>query len=235
MAVPAWIEDSEARETQEAAQGEANDELAALIQRIPKVRVVLLGERAERLTIDGKEQALDGLGSEILVDPGIHVFEASAGEVSTHKEVSLQEGTAITVALKLEKPTTVVPKPDPPPPPPPKDPGPSPTHIGAYVALGVAGLAAIGTGITWGLAASLASDLEPSCPDDACDETLLGPDGVDDVDRYQVLRGTTIALGVVTGVAAAAGLTLLFLPSDEEGGSVAVRASPFGVSVDASF
>ena len=240
MPLPSWLKGL-ARMKQEHVQRTTKEELAKLLKKVPKVRVVIVGEDATRVVIDGKERELASLQRQLFIDPGIHVFEAWAGEAVVRKEVNVRLGEAITVALRLEEaqaeeppPAPPAPPPEPPPPPPPDTSSPLP--ITGYVLLGVAGLGLAATVGTWIAAADLAGDLEGSCPDDRCDEAALGPDGVDDLDTYGGLRTATIALGVVTGVVAAVGATLVIVaPSDEQDGAVSIHLSPWQVRIDARF
>ena len=87
---------------------------------------------------------------------------------------------------------------------------------------------------TWIAARGLASDLEPGCSDGVCNPTSLGPDGVDNLDRYRTLRTTTIALGVLGGVLAATGVTLV-LTDPGDGDDVALELGPSYWGVHARF
>jgi hypothetical protein len=108
-------------------------------------------------------------------------------------------------------------------------------EIGGYAAFGLAAAALAGTIATWVLAAGIASDLEASCPESRCDPAALGAEGIDDLDRYGMLRNTTIALGVVTGVLAAAGVTLLLTAPSDEGALVSLQLGPSYWGVRAHF
>jgi hypothetical protein len=249
MKGPGWLKGL-SRIKQEHAQRQAADELAALLARVPKVRLTVVGLEAERVLVDGKQRDAGELEKGMLLDPGIHVFEASAGEAVARKEVRLDEGQAISVALQL----TEASEPAPPPEPEPQQEPPADSadtnlmQIGAYAAFGLTAAALGATIGTWVTARGIADDIEGSCVDDSCDPSALGVDGMDDLDSYQTLRTTTIALGVVTGVMAAAGVTLFLLapssddPSSEGDtaslrslGQLSLRLGPMHAGIDARF
>jgi hypothetical protein len=100
-----------------------------------------------------------------------------------------------------------------------------PGRVWTWVAFAVGGAAAIGAGITGGLAISRASDLEKSCPDKEC-----SPDKQETVDSGKRLGVVTNAL---IGVAAAGAVTTLILfflepkrAADNE--AVTINAAPGG-------
>jgi hypothetical protein len=241
MALPAWLRGMP-RITQEHAQREARGELAVLVKRVPKVRLVLLGIPAERVAIDGEELSSSSIGKELYIDPGIHVFEAERGDTSVRKEVRLTEGDAISVALRLEagkKQAEKVAPAEPAPRPPAaerKREEPSAAQpIAGYALLGLAGACLGATIGTWVVGADLASGLEPSCPEQSCDPATLGSDGMEDLERYRALRTATIALGVATAAAAAVGLSLvLSAPSGSETAAV-LQLGPANLGIDVRF
>lgn len=242
MPLPTWLKDLP-RMKQELAQRESVKELAALTPRVPRIRVTLVGIPAERVSIDGQPRERAELQGVMLIDPGIHVFEAQAGKSVVRKEVRIAEGQALKVVLHLEESETVLPAPVAPAPalvsPP------EPVHmdgagnwmpIAGYVALGLSAVALGATIGTWVTARGVAGDLEDRCPDSRCDPVALGQEGIDDLGRYRTLRRATIALGVVSGALAAAGVTfVLVAPADAGGTAVSVHLDPIQTRIDARF
>ena len=216
LEVPDWV-DGAARLKQQRAGELAAENLERLIDRVPKVRVVIVGRTAEAFAIDGEPQELARLDAELFLDPGVHVFEASAGELAARREVRLAEGDAIKVALALDRAQA--------------RPGAAPSdatssdtagstsdasRLIGFIIIGAAGATLAGMVGTWAAARGLASDLDSSCVEGVCDPQALGSDGVDDLDTYGALRTATIGLGVASGVLATIGLTfVLTAPSDE--------------------
>ncbi|MDI1447551.1 hypothetical protein [Polyangium sp. 6x1] len=125
----------------------AKEGIAAIEPRLARVELVV-GARPEGLEVarDGIRLPLAALGETIPLDPGKHMFEASApGFEKIEKPVELAEGQKVTVELSLVPAAAVAKKP-----PPPDKPKPAPASGGvpvwAYVAGGL-GLAAVGAGV----------------------------------------------------------------------------------------
>ena len=90
---------------------DAEKELAALTLRIPSVVINVWGSNAPRVTLDGIEVRAAALGVKRPVDPGKHVFTASApGFVTNEVTVNLAEGKSESVTLEL-KPRQIEPPP----------------------------------------------------------------------------------------------------------------------------
>lgn len=82
-------------------RGAALAELASLEVRIPRVRVEhgALGPSLTDASIDGETVSPDLLTGDLLLDPGLHRIEASAGAREASLEVSLAEGERRTLTL----------------------------------------------------------------------------------------------------------------------------------------
>ncbi|MBZ5714676.1 carboxypeptidase-like regulatory domain-containing protein [Nannocystis pusilla] len=81
----------------------ANDGIAALAPRLPRLRVVVEGAPARlAVTRDGQPLPADALGQAQPVDPGSHEIHASApGHQPVRRVVELAEGETETVTLQL--------------------------------------------------------------------------------------------------------------------------------------
>jgi hypothetical protein len=155
---------------------------AALNAALPKIaRLTVKVEPA-----DAKPQVMVGgtpipsalIGVERPTDPGTHeVVVTAPGYMEQRASVTLTEGGAQELSLRLAKdpnaaPPVTPPPPDPvvapaPPPAPPADTGAKKSNVPAYVALGVGGAGLLVGGITGFLALGKKSDLK-GCVDSAC-------------------------------------------------------------------
>ncbi|MET0794441.1 MAG: hypothetical protein ABW061_23165, partial [Polyangiaceae bacterium] len=158
------------------AQKDANDERAALLPRIPSVRVILEGADPSEVFVTLNDQLLQAalLGVKRPVDPGKFRVKGVRGEQVVDAEVELAEGTSKDVTLTFSKLSHVKASAAPPPPSqpvpataPPALEG-SPDHTLAYVAFSVGGAALVTGGIFGALALSKKSDLDAACPDRRC-------------------------------------------------------------------
>jgi hypothetical protein len=171
-------QDTLGEERKKALEKVANEGIAALEPRVGRVRVVL-GERPEgaKVARDGQELPLATLGEEIPLDPGEHVFEASApGFRRAEKRMKLAEGEKATVELELVPAPAVEDKAQPPPLVNAKAKDEKPSSGGvpvwAFVAGGL-GLAAVGGGIAFRFD-QMATEKRLV---DNCGEQLLCPTG----------------------------------------------------------
>jgi len=234
------------RPTEEHAKEEAAKKIDPLLETTPKVRIQVLGLAPEQVTIDGKPHDLASLDQDLFLDPGVHVIAAKAGNITAEKSVSAELGKKLDVTLKLEEPVQNVSPPLEQPPPAPATPDNAPETGASASTLDIFGWVAVGLGAgalgamagTWIAASRTASNLEDDCVDGLCPPSRLGPEGIDDLDRYHTLRETTIVLGVVGGVLAATGVTLLITSSsddDESGSEVSLDLGPMSMGIHGRF
>ncbi|MDC3954956.1 PEGA domain-containing protein [Polyangium jinanense] len=151
----------------------AKEGIEALEPRLARVELVV-NTRPEGLEVvrDGIRLPLAALGETIPLDPGKHMFEASApGYEKIEKPVELAEGQKATVELALV-PATTTPKKAPSPPDKPK-PASGGVPAWAYVAGGL-GLAAVGAGVYFRFDQIAAEErIQTNCPGTppVCDPT----------------------------------------------------------------
>jgi hypothetical protein len=87
------------------AQENANNEITALDPRVPSVRASVSGAEGKpiKLLMDGKEVPSALVGLTMPVDPGEHLFKASAeGMASDERRVTVREGSKEAFALVLK-------------------------------------------------------------------------------------------------------------------------------------
>lgn len=222
--------DAESPEPFRKAVHDAEDDLAALQARMPKVTITTSGPGASdpelSVTLDGRPLASALVGVELPIDPGEHTLNAVApGGEPVQVVFSVVEKQRPQVDLlvpaghhaEAPKPAVVAPPPPPPTEPPPK-PAPTPWQRRAGLVVGGIGVAGVATGIVTGLmAGSRYSKAERECPDHHCVE---GGAGWDDVQAFRTLRTVSTVGYIVGGVGLAAGATLyLTAPSRPSGGT----------------
>lgn len=194
------------------AKEQAKTELEALQRRIPRLVVEPEVEDSApdvTVTVDGVELKPAEWRQKRPVNPGAHrVVVARAGrEVS--RDVKLEEGEVLRVAVSPPPPPAPAPSASAPPPPPPavssaRPPEPPPVVDGGsrktlgYVALGVGGV-----GLAVGVFATLAAMSKKSSLDDKCASGACPPSAFDDLDAYESRKRVATG-GLVLGVAGAA-------------------------------
>ena len=192
-----------------------------------------LADAALKVSING--DALDRKLLDVALDrdPGSYRVRVEGGKEPVEKEINLNAGDNKSVKLvvdlvdkpkddKQPPPKDDPPKIDPPKNDPAKVDGPEPSNAGktaGYIALGVGGAAAIGTGVMLILRQGALSDLKAACPayeSSAC----TGPraaDARDAVDRGKSAAMLTNVFGAVAIVGIGAGIILLVTaPSKSE-------------------
>ena len=220
-----------AREVQRRAQLSAATEREALLPRIPKLVVKVVGapRREVRVLVHGKplENALIGVSAS--VNPGQLTVVGQFGDQRVSRQVTLGESARVTVVLEFEAPSTT--------PTVTLDPTPSSIEPGAkgdsadgngaspaqgpedawstrrvwgYGILGV-GVAGFAVGVTAGVVAlRKRSVVDRECVNAQCPASAQG-----DLDAYST-AGTISGLGFLVGVAGVgAGLWLLYTDSSE--------------------
>lgn len=200
-------------DTQQAAQRDAEQELAGLEPRIPRVlvRVEAPGLEAFTLELDGVAVPTSPNGAELMVDPGTHRITARAGEQVTQRDVNVTEGERRELLLSFAAPraaaapaaqasTTVVDEKS--------TPTPFTRSLG-WIGLSV-GAAGLIVGTTAGVVVAMQHDeLSDACPNDECE-----PGEWSRVDGYRTWR-TVSTVGLAVGaIGAAAGVTLLLMSTE---------------------
>lgn len=197
----------------------ARERVAALEPRLPHLTIASAGSLGEDATIlrDGVHMGTATLGVSVPVDPGDHAIVVRApGRQDATFEVTLAEGEARSIDIRLGEPIERAPVR------PVRAPAPlsTTTRGGApwrplgFVALGVGAASLATAAVTGILALGRASVIEdPS----HCDADLrCDPEGVDAAETGGKLATVSTVGFVVGGVAAAAGVVLLLIPSERE-------------------
>ncbi|MBL9027767.1 MAG: hypothetical protein JNL21_36590 [Myxococcales bacterium] len=222
-----------------------DDAITKLEPRLPYVTVTLArrpeGLRVER---DGIELPLEGLGVAVPVDPGRHVFTATApGHRGAREEIDLAESARREVVLDLVRDPSALPSAQREPSggtgdgrrsaTAPAEPGIPFVLIGAIVgSVGAATLAV--SAITGGVAASdhaTIDDLESSRRCGASGDVLTCRDSAaltqasDAAERGQTLSVTSTVTLFVGGIIAATGLTLVIVGSVGDSGGATAEAA----------
>lgn len=184
------------------ARHEAEVELAALEEELPRLRLTVAPNHDVAIAVDGTPMAPALLNAEQAVDPGPHVVTGTIDGASVkphtvtlapkqHLELALG-GLAVEAAPVVTKAAPVAPPPSR-----------GDSRALAWTAFGV-GAAGLGVGVVTGLlASSKHSSLEDSCPGGACPPSAEG-----DLDSFRTLRTVSTVGYVTAGVGLAAGLVL---------------------------
>jgi hypothetical protein len=222
---------------------EAQDELAQLRPRVPRLKIIVENADSSQLTvtIDGKPLRRELVGVESPIDPGPHAIAAStANGAGATSSVTLKEAENQSIVLRLEAGRAPV--------------GPAKTHAAgsagasaaprdtgsaggqrtwAIVSFGVGG-AGLGVGVVTGLmAASRHSSAEEGCPENRC---AAGSSAADDVDAFRSLRTVSTVGYVVAAVGVAAGTALLLTaPKEPQSGWVSPYLGPGAAGVTGAF
>jgi len=231
---PAW------QAVQDEAQRNAERERAELMPRIPRLKIAIAGADPAKVvvSVDNRKIPLALLDTEQVVDPGDRTVVGTFGQQQAREIVSPKEGEQLTVTLTFEAvaaaPATgaiagetaarqtvyVEPK----------------KPIGTVKSLGWTGVGLGGAGLVFGLIEGLSAKSKRTslyetnhCSPDGtqCISALSG-----DVDSYNLARNLSVAGFVAGGILAAAGATLLVLPSKKESQpSLALLVGPSFIGV----
>jgi hypothetical protein len=219
------------------ALAEAQAEIASVENRRARVTITVPGVDAPKVTIDDVPVRAEALGIERFIDPGPHVFKATAdGYAPAVQSVTIPEGGGQSVALTLQRgiaagvsapgaavslavsPSGVSPSPvqvvdtSPSPLGEASSRGPSGMKIAGFAAFGVGGAGLVEGIITGVLALGKHSTLKTDCtlPGGTCpvsDQSTLN--------SYHTLGALSTVGFVVAGVGAAAGTSLILLAPKE--------------------
>lgn len=223
---------------QQEAQEDALRELEALLPRIAKAQLVIVGAPASEVTasIDGTRLPSTLLGVECPIDPGKREIVGQYGAQTVRLVVELHEGETKQVRLAFESKNTV-----------PATPmaGPeaateSPLTPSArqntlrtlgYVGIGVGAVGALVGAIGSIFVVKRHSDLEPYCPNDVCAPTHTQQSSLDAYNRARVIASAGFLVG---GVGLAAG-TVLILSSPSHERSASAFVGPGAVEIRGTF
>jgi hypothetical protein len=191
-----------------AARKEAVPELAALLEQVPSVTVMVDGPGSGEAAVAVNGEALDwAVGEDHELDPGHYAFRAEqAGRVAT-EEIALARGEHLTVVLKLPEPEALPVAPTPAP----EEEGGAAMATAGWVAVGFGGLGLTLGIVTGAMVLSQEADLEARCPDRQCP-----PEAHDDAEGFDTLRTTSTIGFVIGGVGLATGVTLLLLGAGDD-------------------
>lgn len=236
-----WVGDA-----QPLAQGEAQQELDALLPRIPKLRIDVVGSQPSEVAIAVDNVALPSAlaGVDRPTDPGQRRVTGKRGAEVADLVVALKEGETKSVILKFSGAplvpiaTAPVATPNQPNPPvsgpvatsipivsPPRD---SDSSVGAtqrtlgWIGLGVGAAGVIEGAVTGIFVIQRYSKIKDNCGNGICDPNMV--DGYR-LDMYNALRTASTVGFVVGGIGLAAGTTLL-LTSPSSKPQVGVLVGP---------
>jgi hypothetical protein len=191
----------------------AQDGLAALEARLPKLRIVIADPPAGlRVTRDGQEVPVAALGDALRLDPGPYDLEATApGFEAVKQTVTMIEGQTTKVLLTLTAlaPPPVVPEPAPAviPPPMPSEVGKAPDRarkIAGFTLVGAGGAGFIVGTVAGAMAIAQYRSVAPLCPGGGC-----RPPQQPAMDVYHT-EALVSTVGFIAGAtAAAAGIVIL--------------------------
>lgn len=200
----------ETRERQRERRSVAAEQRAALLPKIPTLRIEVRGRSTtQQLTLNGNVLGQASLGVDLPVDPGDQVLEQRAASgAATVKRITLAPGEHQTLVVQLAEDAAS------PVAPPAAEGDRAQRSVLPYV-LGGAGLVALGVG---GIAGALAVG-QKSIVKRECDGTSCSQQGLDAAEAGK-RDGLVSTIGVAVGVAAlGAGIVLLVTSPKEQRGS----------------
>lgn len=217
-----------ANPTLRKAQADAVAEREKLLPRIPQLEIMLEGPRGDgvQISVDEKPLPTGIVGQKQPVDPGTHKVRAKRADTEVSTDVTLAEGAAESVVLKL--PALPIPAP----PPPPKSDGKTQRFIG-WASLGLGAGAFVLFAANGFAALATQSTLEGECPDRQCGPSAHGTANLYDTER------TISSIGFFVGLAAVGAAVPLLLTAPKKQAAVTIapvafvapRASYAGIAV----
>jgi hypothetical protein len=214
------------------------EEVLGEIQRLRAMvgTVEIGGEDGDRVVVNGVDRGSLPEASRVKVEMGtVSVVVKRGGQAVLERKFQLsgQETVALAVGAQAEAAAASTPA-EPAastPAEPAAEPATAPKRVWTWVALGVAGAAAIGGGVAGGIALKRETELRDACDGASCDPALE-EDG-------DAIRPAALAADVLFGVAAAAAVTGIILFFAEGRGEkpaaveVGLAPSPNGVALSA--
>ncbi len=238
--------------TQEQAQQEARQELAALQPRIPRLIIHVKGANPNdvALRIDDVDVPSTLIGVERLVDPGLKQIVGRVGDKEVREQATLTEGEKkeIVLAFLQSSPASASPvnteaAPKQPvlatavaTPQPSTIQGSGHSHAKAqrtwgWVSLGIGAAGAVFGATTGVMTVVKHGKLSSDCPNHQCAQRYSS-----DADSFDTLRHLTTIGFVVAGVGAATGVTLLLTsPRSESSGNVGLWLAPASTGLKGTF
>jgi hypothetical protein len=241
---------------QQQAQRDAQQELDALLPRMPRVTIAVEGATPEAVAVNIDDVAVPSalVGLERLIDPGQHTIAGKRGDDLVSETVQIAERDKKHVVLRFGPGAMVGPGQ----PSPAGSDGSVPNQTqqatlargnassapdssskrddtlrtAGWVALGV-GAAGVALGAITGIyVAAKHGDLSDQCPiNNTCDQSLESQ-----VNTYHTMRTLSTVGFIVGGIGAAAGVTLLLTtPKSESKANVALLLTPGMASVQGAF
>jgi hypothetical protein len=211
------------------ALADAQVEIAVVEKRRARVTITVSGGDSPSVTIDAAPIKVEALGIARFMNPGAHVFKATAaGGKTASQSLTIPEGADQTVALVLAVAPAAVPEsapstePSPSTPEAPASGGGSWQRTTGFVAMGVGGAFLVEGIITGILVIGKHSSLATGCPGGVC------PSNEDSALSSYNTMGTLSTIGFIAGPVIAAGGLLLFLTAPKNDATTA-PASGFQV------
>lgn len=242
--------------TQQEAQAEAQTELDALVPRIPKLRIAVVGGQPSEVTISVDAVSVPSalVGFERPTDPGKRRVVGKRGSEVADVVVELVERDVKEVILKFSgaplapQPATPAPGVAPTPNTQPANPGavltPTPNAVPlgergssstqrtiGWISLGVGAAGVIEGAVTGIFVIQRYAKLKDDCPNDTCNPVAVTNYRMD---MYNTLRTASMVGFVVGGVGLAAGATLL-LTSPSPQTKVGVFVTPSSAGIHGAF
>jgi hypothetical protein len=209
------------QKAQAEAKEQANVERAALMARLPSVKILLDGAGPADVTleIDGKATPTALLGLKVPVDPGAHHVVAHRAADAASGDVTVREGESSSLLLHFTgaRPPVAVATDAAAPAERPR----SALRTAGVVVFGVGAAAIVVGGVTYFVALGKTHDLDAACPDDTCHA-----DAKDQLATYDGLR-TASTISLIAGGVVAAGGAILFFTAPSGGPRPAASLSPW--------
>lgn len=183
---------------------DARKERDKLLPTIPNITIITKGPHGKGIAIllDKNPMPVELLGEQQPIDPGKHEVRVRRGSNTVTEMADLAPGDDVRIVVRLPPldPDELPPKVD----------KPNPYQTWVHVAFGVGGGGLLAGLINGGIALNQRSKLLDVCPNRDCP-----PDQHDLAGAFDATRVATTLGFIMAGAGAAAGTTLLLLPSDD--------------------
>jgi hypothetical protein len=198
------------------ARRQAVPELAALLEQLPTVLLIVEGEGEARAEVEPRGEARRPIpiGERSELDPGWYTFAARIGELERVKSLRIERGANARVTLNMSPEAAEVARPSAP-----GAPDRTPWLAGGGTTLALGGAALIAGAITGGLVLARHADLEARCPAGQCQP----PDHADARSFNDLRVASTVLLAVGAAAAATGTLVLALAPEAENTGALSLR------------